>query len=154
MICGFCGHQNQAGAKFCSSCGRTLLLSEQETTGSIGPVEVAGSFDSVEANLPKGVGIFLIRGGVDSGSWYALDRSVSRIGRHPESDIVLDDITMSRMHAEVSRIGTRYFLTDVGSLNGTYHNQNRTDESELASGDEIQIGKYRFIFLLIPGEED
>ena len=78
---------------------------------------------------------------------------MSKIGRHPESDIVLDDITVSRRHAEVSRAGTRYFLTDVGSLNGTYHNQNRTDESELSSGDEVQIGKYRFIFLLIPGEE-
>ncbi len=154
MICGNCGHENQVGSNFCSSCGKVLLTTEQDTTDSIGPVEGTGILDAVEANLPKGVGILLVRGGTDSGSWFALDRSVSRVGRHPDSDIVLDDVTVSRRHAEVSRTNAGYYLSDVGSLNGTYLNQARTDESQLHSGDEVQVGKYRFIFLLIPGEED
>ena len=69
------------------------------------------------------------------------------VGRHPTSDVVLEDITVSRRHAEFRRIGDVYQLTDLGSLNGTYVNGDRVDETTLAAGDELQIGRFRFVFL-------
>ncbi len=71
---------------------------------------------------------------------------LTRLGRHPESEIRLDDITVSRRHAEVTRIGDSYTVRDVGSLNGTYVNQHRVDDATLAHGDEVQIGKFRLVF--------
>ncbi|HVM39853.1 MAG TPA: FHA domain-containing protein, partial [Acidimicrobiia bacterium] len=71
---------------------------------------------------------------------------LTRLGRHPEADILLDDVTVSRKHAEVVRSGDDYTVRDVGSLNGTYLNRNRVDEAPLRHGDEIQIGKFRLVF--------
>lgn len=81
------------------------------------------------------------------GERYPLDKAVVRAGRHPDSDIFLDDITVSRRHAEVHRADTGYTLRDTGSLNGTYLNRERIDDAPLVSGDEVQIGKYRLVFL-------
>jgi pSer/pThr/pTyr-binding forkhead associated (FHA) protein len=75
-----------------------------------------------------------------------LDTDVTSVGRHPDSDIFLDDITVSRRHAEIRRRGTTFVLHDVGSLNGTYVNRDRIDSVELTDGDEVQIGKYRLVF--------
>ena len=72
---------------------------------------------------------------------------VTTIGRHPESDIVLDDITVSRRHSEVRLVDGRYVVSDVGSLNGTYVNQERVDSRVLAQGDELQVGKFHLVFL-------
>jgi len=69
------------------------------------------------------------------------------VGRHPSTDIFLNDITVSRKHAEIRRAGARYWVTDLGSLNGTYVNGDRVEESSLEPGDEVQIGKFRFVFL-------
>jgi pSer/pThr/pTyr-binding forkhead associated (FHA) protein len=71
---------------------------------------------------------------------------LTRLGRHPESEISLDDITVSRRHAEITRVGTQYVVRDVGSLNGTYVNQERIDEATLRHGDELQVGKFRLVF--------
>ena len=72
---------------------------------------------------------------------------VTEIGRHPDSHIFLDDITVSRRHAELRRDGGEYSLNDVGSLNGTYVNRERVEEAILHSGDEIQVGKFKLVFL-------
>ena len=77
-----------------------------------------------------------------------LDADVTRAGRHPESDIFLDDITVSRRHAEFRRQGNGYAVRDVGSLNGTYLNRERIDEAPLRTGDEVQIGKFKLIYLV------
>jgi len=72
---------------------------------------------------------------------------VTTVGRHPESDIVLDDITVSRRHSEVRLVDGRYVVSDAGSLNGTYLNQQRIDSAVLSQGDELQVGKFRLVFL-------
>jgi pSer/pThr/pTyr-binding forkhead associated (FHA) protein len=81
-----------------------------------------------------------------------LDADVTTAGRHPDSDIFLDDITVSRHHAEFRRTGAGFTLRDMGSLNGTYVNRSRIDEAALVGGDEVQIGKYRLLFL-VPAPE-
>ncbi|MEO6206114.1 MAG: FHA domain-containing protein, partial [Mycobacteriales bacterium] len=81
------------------------------------------------------------------GSRFLLDATITTAGRHPESDIFLDDVTVSRRHAEFVREGDGYLVRDVGSLNGTYLNRGRIDTAALAGGDEVQIGKYRLVFL-------
>ncbi len=90
--------------------------------------------------------LFLVLQGPKTGARYALDTDLVRIGRHPESDIFLDDITVSRRHAEVQRAAGRYTVCDVGSLNGTYVNRKIIDQIDLADGDEVQIGKYKLVF--------
>lgn len=97
--------------------------------------------------LPEGIGMLLVRKGPNAGSRYVLDAEVTQAGRHPDSDIFLDDITVSRRHAEITRRADGYVLRDVGSLNGTYVNRDRVEESKLAHGDELQIGKFKLVFL-------
>lgn len=102
--------------------------------------------------LPKGVGCLLVRAGEDTGSWFVLEGPVTSIGRHPGSDVFLDDITVSRRHAEILRDGSSYSIKDVGSLNGIYHNKSRVDVAHLVHGDEIQVGKFRFLFAFFGAE--
>ena len=92
--------------------------------------------------------------GPNAGSRFMLESEVTRVGRHPDSDIFLDDITVSRRHAEFQR-GTNgtYRVRDVGSLNGTYVNRERIDDAALTNGDEVQIGKFKLVFLAGGGQE-
>ena len=92
----------------------------------------------------------MVRRGPNAGSRFLLDVDMVTAGRHPDSDIFLDDVTVSRRHAEFVRLGTGYAVNDVGSLNGTYVNRHRIDEAQLAGGDEVQIGKYRLVYLVGP----
>jgi pSer/pThr/pTyr-binding forkhead associated (FHA) protein len=96
--------------------------------------------------LPPASALLVVRRGPNSGSRFLLDSDVTTAGRHPSSDIFLDDVTVSRRHAEFVRSGDGFAVRDVGSLNGSYVNRERIDEATLASGDEVQIGKYRLIF--------
>jgi pSer/pThr/pTyr-binding forkhead associated (FHA) protein len=96
--------------------------------------------------LKKGSALLIIKKGPDIGMSFTIDRDRVSIGRHPESDIFLDDITVSRRHAEITRQGESFLLTDTGSLNGTYLNRERIESAPLLSGDEIQVGKYRLLF--------
>ena len=96
--------------------------------------------------LKKGSALLIIKKGPDVGMSFTIDRDRVSIGRHPESDIFLDDITVSRRHAEITRKGESFLLTDTGSLNGTYLNRERIESAPLLSGDEIQVGKYRLLF--------
>jgi pSer/pThr/pTyr-binding forkhead associated (FHA) protein len=84
--------------------------------------------------------------GPNAGSRFLLDADTVTVGRHPDSEIFLDDITVSRRHAQFARTDGAFSVSDVGSLNGTYVNRQRVDQAELVGGDEVQIGKYRLIF--------
>lgn len=147
MFCNRCGHENPPRSRFCSSCGAELEGSTiDETTDSYAPV----SEDEEEAlsldELPENAGLLVVQRGPNAGSRYLLDQDLVRIGRHPEADILLDDITVSRKHAEIRRAPEGYAVHDVGSLNGTYLNRQRVEEALLRNGDELQIGKYRLVF--------
>ena len=100
---------------------------------------------TVEALRP-GTALLVVLRGPNTGARFLLDDDVVSSGRHPESDIFLDDVTVSRQHATFERSGGQFVVKDVGSLNGTYVNRERIDESVLQTGDEVQIGKYRLVF--------
>ena len=88
--------------------------------------------------------------GPNAGSRFLLDRAATSAGRHPDSDIFLDDVTVSRRHAEFRSDAGEFVVVDVGSLNGTYVNREPVDTAVLANGDEVQIGKFRLVFLTGP----
>ena len=103
--------------------------------------------------MPRGVGVLVVKRGPNVGARYLLAGEVTRAGRHPESDIFLDDITVSRRHAELSqRADGTVLIRDDGSLNGTYVNRERIEEQVLAGGDEVQIGKFKLVYL-VAGDE-
>jgi pSer/pThr/pTyr-binding forkhead associated (FHA) protein len=107
------------------------------------------SVDDVTAveNLPQGSAMLLVQRGPDAGARFLLDTDVVTVGRHPDSDIFLDDISVSRRHATFTRTANGYVISDLGSLNGSYVNRDRIDtDVVLSGGDEVQIGKYRLIF--------
>ncbi|MHB1986984.1 MAG: FHA domain-containing protein [Acidimicrobiales bacterium] len=113
--------------------------------------EEPGDAVEVDVNVPigeiqAGAGLLVVKRGPDVGTKYVLGPEITRVGRHPESEIFLDDITVSRRHAEFSRQGSAYIVKDVGSLNGTYVNRERIEETVLASGDEVQVGKFKLVF--------
>jgi pSer/pThr/pTyr-binding forkhead associated (FHA) protein len=99
-------------------------------------------------DLDEGTGVLVVKRGPDTGTQHLLDKPVIKVGRHPESDIFLDDITVSRRHAEFMHEGDGYHVRDVGSLNGTYVNRERIEELVLTSGDEVQIGKFKLVFMV------
>jgi pSer/pThr/pTyr-binding forkhead associated (FHA) protein len=96
--------------------------------------------------LPTEIGVLIVRAGEQAGDRFQLSDLVTRLGRHPDSEISLDDITVSRRHAEIERSPDGYVVSDAGSLNGTYVNQERIDKVMLQHGDELQIGKFRLVF--------
>lgn len=161
MFCTRCGQQNPAEARFCARCGAALLRPgdpvapeggiEQTSTLNLGSFgteegEDEGSVDLTD-NLPPGTALLVVRRGPNAGSRFLLDADVTSVGRHPESDIFLDDVTVSRRHAEFRRTDGVFSVHDVGSLNGTYLNRERIDTAELTGGDEVQIGKFRLAYL-------
>jgi hypothetical protein len=155
VFCNQCGHRNPSGANFCSSCGAPLAtLREDPTTVTYIPEAGEGGDEpAVEyGEVPAGLGILVVKRGPNVGSRFALDSDLVRAGRHPESDIFLDDITVSRRHAEIVREGGRYVVRDVGSLNGTYLNRERVESAPLADGDELQIGTFKLVFLTGRGD--
>jgi pSer/pThr/pTyr-binding forkhead associated (FHA) protein len=156
VFCNQCGHQNPAGSNFCSSCGAVLEHGVDDeansTTITFMPIESAGEVADDEISVtmdevPEGFGVLVVKRGPNAGSRFVLEHAKTEAGRHPESDIFLDDITVSRRHAEFVRQGSTYLVRDAGSLNGTYVNRERIDEGTLHNGDEVQIGKFRLVFL-------
>ena len=161
-FCTSCGRQNPDDARFCSNCGTRLTSVAAEPT--IGDGESTATIqigaDKVETSdrqlnpvdeaavdaLPAGHALLVVQRGPGSGSRFLLDADVVKAGRHPDSEIFLDDVTVSRRHAEFHRTGTTFTVSDVGSLNGTYVNRDRIDRVQLNDGDEVQIGKYRLVF--------
>ena len=172
-FCTQCGHQNPEGSRFCSQCGSRLeskpapaasapaAESPVESTATItfggpnAPVADAEQREDRSLNesdaaavdaLPPGSALLVVQRGPSAGSRFLLDTEVVSAGRHPDSEIFLDDVTVSRRHAEFRRTAEGYTVADVGSLNGTYVNRDRIDEVALQGGDEVQIGKYRLVY--------
>ncbi|MER5178578.1 FHA domain-containing protein [Streptomyces sp. NPDC002896] len=167
LVCTRCGNRNAEASRFCSNCGAPLRTGagerQSETTSTISisgieayDAEVTGQTQqpalSPEAQaavdaLPLGSALLVVRRGPNSGSRFLLDGELTTAGRHPQSDIFLDDVTVSRRHVEFRRGADGSFtVADVGSLNGTYVNRERIDSVVLSNGDEVQIGKYRLVF--------
>jgi pSer/pThr/pTyr-binding forkhead associated (FHA) protein len=157
LTCSHCGSQNADDARFCSHCGHALESASvpAETTATItfGAARaederaLLNEADAAAADaLPAGSALLIVQRGPGAGSRYLLDTDVVAAGRHPESEIFLDDITVSRRHVEFRREGGTYSVHDVGSLNGTYVNRDRIDDALLQNGDEVRIGKFRLVF--------
>ncbi len=145
--CQSCGHVNPPGSNFCSSCGAAIGAQRaEETEGHPFDPQEARLHEELDGPLPEDSAMFVVMQGAKSGSRYLLDQDHITIGRHPNSDIFLDDITVSRRHAEVRHGESGWAVADVGSLNGTYVNRERIDEVPLREGDEVQIGKFKLIF--------
>ncbi|MEQ8842587.1 MAG: FHA domain-containing protein [Acidimicrobiales bacterium] len=147
LVCRECGHGNLATANFCSSCGTGLPKDDITSDLPMVDVDSDAMSDIDRSAFGKHEGLFVVPHGPKAGARYALDADRVTVGRHPESDIFLDDITVSRRHVEVRREGARYWVRDVGSLNGTYVNRERADDRELVDGDELQVGKYKLVFV-------
>ncbi len=124
-----------------------------DNTGKLASVaEVRGEFgwsapDVDIDELPPGAGMLVVKRGPNAGAQFRLDLPVATVGRHPASDIYLDDITVSRRHAEIRRDDGAFRIVDLGSLNSTYLNRKPVDSAVLTDGDEVQIGNFRLIFL-------
>ena len=150
--CNQCGHRNPPESNFCSSCGSALDMLDDRTItlSAIDPLqESPGATDDITipvGELSKDRPVLIVRSGPQAGERFTLDSDVTRLGRHPDSEISLDDITVSRRHAEVQRTADGYMVADSGSLNGTYVNQERVERAGLRHGDEVQIGKFRLVF--------
>ena len=149
LHCTECGFVNAEGANYCQRCG-ALLPREKgsgpvtatyriDETGELVPVEL----DEVTAHGPA---LVIRAGGGRVGESFALEQERARIGRRPDSDVFLDDVTVSRDHALLVRRGDQWYLDDLGSLNGTYVNRTRIESQSLQEGDEVQIGKYKLTF--------
>jgi len=157
VYCNQCGHRNPPDANFCSSCGAVLNPQSDDTTITFMPVEPAGDTEEELTvtldELPESMGMLVVKRGPNAGSKFVLESDVTRAGRHPDSEIFLDDITVSRRHAEIVRNNGGYDLKDVGSLNGTYLNRERIEGAvRLRNGDELQIGKFKLVFFSGTGE--
>jgi pSer/pThr/pTyr-binding forkhead associated (FHA) protein len=104
----------------------------------------------VDVNELAAEGVMVVKRGPNAGSSFALDKALITAGRHPDSDIFLDDITVSRRHVEIIRSPEGYQVRDVGSLNGTYLNRERIEQAPLVNGDEVQVGKFKLVFFSGP----
>ena len=148
VYCLECGFQNPEAANYCARCGALLEKEDPggETTLTYTPEDVA------EERAPgledvEGPALVVRSGGGRAGEHFALGDERTTLGRSPDCDVFLDDVTVSRHHAVLSRRGDAFVIEDQGSLNGTFVNRRRVESAELEDGDELQIGKYRLIFL-------
>ncbi len=146
--CPRCGNRNPAGSKFCASCGAPLEAPRDDNTATIS-LRLEGDETAAVLSAPEAgqEGVLVVARGPNVGARIPLTQALVSLGRHPESAIFLDDVTVSRRHAEISFTGGRYLLRDVGSLNGTYVNRSRVDQTWLTSGDEVQVGKFKLVFI-------
>jgi len=145
IYCPECGFQSPEAATYCSRCGALLgRETVDETTLSLGPeeIEAASLADNIE-----GPALVVRSGGGRAGESFEAIGDHALIGRSPECDVFLDDVTVSRRHAELSRDGNVFTIRDLGSLNGTFVNRRRIESSVLEDDDEVQVGKYRMTFL-------
>ena len=153
VFCNQCGHRNPPESAFCSSCGSILDRFDDATItlSKVDPLlDAPGAADDVVvhmSDLQHDVASLVVRNGSQAGTALSLSAPLTRLGRHPDSEISLDDITVSRRHAEIRRTPEGYEASDAGSLNGTYVNQERIDGAVLLhQGDEVQVGKFRLVF--------
>jgi pSer/pThr/pTyr-binding forkhead associated (FHA) protein len=147
LFCTRCGHPNRDDARFCAKCGAPL---QSDTTVSLTPVEPedegSDEFPFPHDELEAGQALLLVKRGPNAGSTFLIDEDQTSLGRDTESDVFLDDITVSRTHASIERRDQAFFVKDLGSLNGIYVNGEAVEETKLARGDEVQIGKFKLVF--------
>ena len=149
IYCPECGFQNPEAANYCAKCGTALV---RDTGG--GDTTMAFDPDDLEEATPledlgvEGPALVVRSGGGRAGEHFVPQQERTTIGRSPDCDIFLDDVTVSRQHAVLRRSDSRFVIEDQGSLNGTFVNRRRIESAELDDGDELQIGKYRLTFLL------
>lgn len=157
MLCPDCGEQLPDSVNFCSNCGAALRQASGDTTRVIPAISedaVVLTEDELASlrEIPSGTAILLAVRGPNDGTKFVLDREVTTAGRSPKSDIFLDDVTVSRHHAKLTLRGGHVWISDQNSLNGTYVNRTLIDgEVALRLGDEVQIGKFRLVFLVGSG---
>lgn len=154
--CAACGRAVSADDHFCASCGAALepglehtgVITSIISTTSSGGLPTVGS--GSRPDIPSGSAMLLVHRGPGEGGEFPLPASADlvTVGRNPDSDVFLDDVTVSRHHATFRRSAEGWSVSDAGSLNGTYVNRKRVDDRRLSGGDEVQIGKFRFIFLV------
>jgi pSer/pThr/pTyr-binding forkhead associated (FHA) protein len=117
------------------------------------PNELSPEEVSAVNALPSGSALLIVRRGAGAGSRFLLDQDLTLAGRHPNADIFLDDVTVSRKHAEFHRSGKSFRVSDLGSMNGTYCDGARVDSAELIDGSEVLIGKFRMTFYSSQGDK-
>lgn len=152
--CPACGHELPENVNFCPHCGVSVSKLSGDTTRVITPQPEKFDVDELSPDetaaidaLPSSSALLLVHKGGQPGARFLIDADVSTAGRHPRSDIFLDDITVSRHHARITREDHRFFVSDQNSLNGTYVNgESISTMVELHRGDEVQIGKFRMVF--------
>lgn len=150
MRCRRCGHENETAANFCSSCGEPL--GESDTTVSLELIENRRELEQelghVLDQLPDGLGMLVVRRGPNAGSTFVLEKETTKVGRDPESNIFLDDVTVSRNHAVIQRGASGYEIRDLESLNGTYVDHERIDTVTLTDMNEVQVGRFVLTFVV------
>jgi pSer/pThr/pTyr-binding forkhead associated (FHA) protein len=150
VYCPECGFQNPEVANYCAKCGALLVRDESgsDTTMSYTPEEGedegAAILDEIKTEGPA---LVVRSGGGRAGEHFVLEQEATTVGRSPDCDVFLDDVTVSRRHAQVLRRDGQFFIEDKGSLNGTFLNRRRIESAPLEDGDELQIGKYKLTFL-------
>ena len=158
MYCSQCGEPVPKDANFCASCGAKVVVTPGGHEHTTAAIEV-GAFDPAHelGDLPEldpGTGMLVVVRGPNAGARFVLDHDPVTVGRHPDSDIFLDDVTVSRRHAELVRGEAGIGVRDLGSLNGSYVNGERVEEHPLATGDEVQIGRFKLLYVGDGGEQD
>ena len=153
--CPACGEPAEDRDRFCSRCGAPLPAGDdpRESTflrthdpHSSGSLPAVGT--GIVTGVEPGASVLVVSRGIGAGSSYLLTGDIVVAGRAPDADLFLDDVTVSRRHAEFRREPHGWVLRDTESLNGTYVNRSRVDSRPLVPGDEVQIGKYRFVYLV------
>ena len=144
--CGKCGSEQSATARYCSRCGALLELGETLALPTTHRDPIL-SDEPVRPNLSPGEALLVVQQGPTAGQSFRVDKVLTTIGRDPASDVFLDDVTVSRRHAEIHRSYGGFLIRDVGSLNGTYVGSDRADEAELTRGERVRIGRFVFVFL-------
>jgi hypothetical protein len=149
IYCPECGFQNPEAANYCAKCGALLVKEESgETTMTFTPEDPEEEGQAVLEDFGiKGPALVVRSGGGRAGETFPLEAERTTIGRSPDCEIFLDDVTVSRKHAVIERGSDGLRIEDLGSLNGTFLNRKRIDNGVLSDGDELQIGKYRLTFL-------
>ena len=169
LHCPECGFVNAEGANYCSRCGAYLGAAREKSpsaqsepatatyrideTGELVPVDVGDVVADERGALvgddvaDEGAALVIRAGGGRVGESFPLNADRMTIGRRPDSDIFLDDVTVSRDHALLVRRSGDYYLDDLGSLNGTYVNRHRIESHRLEDGDELQVGKFKLTYI-------